>query len=179
MPRPKHDPRAVPNFRQRYRILALTAGLVVVLDQLTKVWIQQTVPLWSKGWSVIPNFFDIVHILNRGAAFGFLNRTDIAWQRPLFIAISLLALGIVVLMARSKEDDGPLYVLGLGLILGGALGNLTDRIRLGAVIDFLDFYIGAWHWPAFNIADMGICLGATALLVSFYQHKRRHDANNL
>jgi signal peptidase II len=164
--------------KRRYGIIAAVAAVVLVLDQLSKVWIQQAIPVWEKGFTVIPGFFDIVHILNRGAAFGFLNRHDIDWQRPFFVFVSILAMGLIAFMARSKDDDGPFFVYGLGLILGGALGNLVDRIRLGVVIDFLDFYIGDMHWPAFNVADMGICVGAGALLVSFYQQRRRCVSHN-
>lgn len=164
---------------RRYRVIALSALAVLILDQLTKIWIQSAIPVWEKGFTVIPGFFDIVHILNRGAAFGFLNRQDIDWQRPFFIAVSILALGLIIILARSKEDDGPFYVYGLGLILGGAVGNLLDRIRMGVVVDFLDFYLGRWHWPAFNVADMGISLGAVGLLVSFYQRRGRNVSNHL
>ena len=164
---------------RRYRIIILSGLAVLLLDQLTKIWIQRSIPVWEKGFTVIPGFFDIVHILNRGAAFGFLNRHDIDWQRPFFIIISILALGLIATLARSKEDDGPFFIYGLGLILGGAVGNLIDRVRLGVVVDFLDFYIGAWHWPAFNVADMGICLGAAGLLVSFYQRRGRHVPDHL
>lgn len=167
-----------PDMGRRYRTIGLVAAIVFVLDQLSKLWIQQTIPVWEKGFTVIPGFFDIVHILNRGAAFGFLNRHDIDWQRPFFIVVSILALGLIWVLARSQEDDGPFYVYGLGLILGGALGNLMDRARLGVVVDFLDFYVGDMHWPAFNVADMGICVGAAALLVSFYQQRRRCVPDN-
>lgn len=178
MPKPKRVPCPPPDMTRRYRLIAALAGVVVALDQLTKLWIQQAIPVWEKGFSVIPGFFDIVHVLNRGAAFGFLNRHDIDWQRPFFVVVSILAVGLIAMLARSKDDDGPFYVYGLGLILGGALGNLVDRVRLGVVVDFLDFYVGEWHWPAFNVADMGICIGAGALLVSFYQQRRRCVSDN-
>lgn len=176
---PRRQQACAPDLRWRFKAIGLVGAVVFALDQLTKAWIQQTIPVWEKGFSVIPGFFDIVHILNRGAAFGFLNRTDIDWQRPFFIAVSILAMGLIAALARSKDDDGPFYVYGLGLILGGALGNLLDRIRLGVVVDFLDFYVGGWHWPAFNVADMGITVGAAALLVSFYQQRRRHVPDHL
>lgn len=168
-----------PDLKRRYCILTCVALVVLILDQGTKIWIQRAIPVWEKGWTVIPGFFDLVHILNRGAAFGFLNRQDIQWQRPFFILVSVLAMGIIIALARSKEEDGPFYVLGLGLILGGAVGNLVDRIRLGVVIDFLDFYVGHWHWPAFNIADSAICIGAACLLISFYQHRRKGVSNHI
>ncbi|NLV97589.1 MAG: signal peptidase II [Desulfovibrionales bacterium] len=168
-----------PNLGQRYRIIALISVIIFILDQATKVWVQFTIPVWEKGLTIIPGFFDIVHILNRGAAFGFLNRHDIDWQRPFFIIVSLIAMAIIASLARSKEDDGPFYSAGLGLILGGALGNLLDRIRMGQVVDFLDFYLGDWHWPAFNIADSAICVGAACLLISFYQHRRKRVPNHI
>lgn len=165
--------------KRRYRMLMLTAGAVFLLDQLTKAWIQKTIPVWERGFEVISGFFDIVHVLNKGAAFGFLNSHDIDWQRPFFIVVTVIALGIVVMMARSREDEGSFYVYGLGLILGGALGNLLDRVRTGLVVDFLDFYVGQWHWPAFNVADIALCLGAGALLVSFYQQRGRRVSDHL
>jgi len=166
-------------FRKRYTIIGLLSLAIFALDQATKAWIQATIPVWEKGFSVIPGFLDIVHILNRGAAFGFLNRNDIDWQRPFFIAVSIVAMAMIGIMARSKEDDGAFYVYGLGFVLGGALGNLLDRIRTGMVVDFLDFYIEAWHWPAFNVADIAICIGAGCLLISFYHQRRRHAPNAL
>lgn len=171
--------RPLPDMKRRYRVILTVGAVILVLDQLTKFWIQQAIPLWEKGFTVIPGFFDIVHIVNRGAAFGFLNRHDIDWQRPFFIVVTMIAMVFIAVLARSKEDDGPFYVCGLGLILGGALGNLLDRVRLGMVVDFLDFYVGTWHWPAFNVADIAICLGAAGLLVSFYQHRGRRVSNHL
>jgi len=171
--------RPLPDMKRRYRVILTVGVVILVLDQLTKFWIQQAIPLWEKGFTVIPGFFDIVHIVNRGAAFGFLNRHDIDWQRPFFIVVTMIAMVFIAVLARSKEDDGPFYVYGLGLILGGALGNLLDRVRLGMVVDFLDFYVGTWHWPAFNVADIAICLGAAGLLVSFYQHRGRRVSNHL
>lgn len=170
--------RPLPDMKRRYRVILTVGAVILVLDQLTKFWIQQAIPLWEKGFTVIPRFFDIVHIVNRGAAFGFLNRHDIDWQRPFFIVVTMIAMVFIAVLARSKEDDGPFYVCGLGLILGGALGNLLDRVRLGMVVDFLDFYVGTWHWPAFNVADIAICLGAAGLLVSFYQHRGRRVSNH-
>ena len=149
----------------------------VILDQSTKLLVVRALPLEGQI-PIIEGFFNLVLIYNRGAAFGFLNRHDIDWQRPFFVVVSILAVGLIAVLARSKEDDGPFYVYGLGLILGGALGNLVDRVRLGVVVDFLDFYVGEWHWPAFNVADMGICIGAGALLVSFYQQRRRCVPDN-
>lgn len=142
----------------RYRLMIALASVCLVLDQATKVLVEVFIPL-NHGFSVIPGFFDLVHVLNRGAAFGFLNRHDIDWQFWLFMGATALALGIIFNTARTICYNRTLFV-GFGLITGGALGNLIDRVRLRAVVDFLDFYVGNWHWPAFNVADIAICMGA-------------------
>lgn len=109
---------------------------------------------------VIPGFFDLVNLRNRGAAFGFLNRSDIEWQFWLFLVATLVAVAAIVVLVRGMRDEDTVLAAGLGLVLGGALGNLLDRLRFRAVVDFLDVYWRDWHWPAFNIADSAICLGA-------------------
>ncbi|NCC24603.1 MAG: signal peptidase II [Deltaproteobacteria bacterium] len=163
-------------FSNRYTLVSAIGAVVLFLDQITKFWVEATIPRWGTGMTVIPGFFDIVHVLNRGAAFGFLNRSDIQWQTYFFIGASALAVVLIFHLVRTvNREDKPLFI-GLGLILGGAMGNLIDRIRLGEVVDFLDFYIGPHHWPAFNIADMAITTGCFFLLVSFYIRKR--DASN-
>ncbi|ACV68405.1 signal peptidase II [Desulfohalobium retbaense] len=162
--------------RTRY---ALTGGLgaaILALDQLTKLLIQSSIPLYESR-TVIPGFFDLVHIHNRGAAFGFLNRADIEWQTYFFIAVSALAVVLIFQLLRTVDRRDMVLFTGLGCILGGALGNLVDRIRVGHVIDFLDIYIGSAHWPAFNIADIGISIGGICILVSFYRRKKRHASH--
>ena len=144
----------------RWKIVS-AAGLVwLVLDQLTKAVITANVAL-NHGFSVIPGFFDIVHVLNRGAAFGFLNNRDTDWQFWLFLGAAVAVTVIIVSMVRTAQFSRLLF-FGFGSILGGAMGNLIDRIRVRAVTDFLDFYVGQWHWPAFNVADIAICLGVAA-----------------
>ena len=144
----------------RWKIVS-AAGLVwLVLDQLTKAVITANVAL-NHGFSVIPGFFDIVHVLNRGAAFGFLNNRDTDGQFWLFLGAAVAVTVIIVSMVRTAQFSRLLF-FGFGSILGGAMGNLIDRIRVRAVTDFLDFYVGQWHWPAFNVADIAICLGVAA-----------------
>ena len=141
----------------RYRLIGGLAALVFLVDQATKALIIAVLPL-HQGITIIPGVFDLVHVLNRGAAFGLLNRHDIDWQFWLFLLATLLAAGLILNMSRSAPPNRKLFI-GFGLILGGAFGNLADRVRLRAVVDFLDFYLGAWHWPAFNVADVAICVG--------------------
>lgn len=151
----------------RYRVIFGLALACVVLDQVTKAAVTATLPLHG-GVNVVPGLFDLVHVRNRGAAFGFLNRPDIDWQFWLFLVATALACGLILSMARTARYSRALFV-GFGLILGGAVGNLIDRVRLRAVIDFLDFYVGAWHWPAFNVADVAICIGALLAALALWR----------
>ena len=159
----------------RYAIILGVGTLVAALDQLTKLWVMRTIPDYASV-PVIPGLFDLVNIRNRGAAFGFLNRPDIEWQFWLFLVATIVALGAILLMARSARVGDTFLFLGLGCISGGAVGNLIDRVRFRAVIDFLDLYVGAWHWPAFNVADIAICVGAG--LVCLYMWRTPTDGAN-
>lgn len=153
--------------KPQYVLAGSLAALVAVLDQATKALVREHIPLWGQV-KVIPDFFNLVHTLNKGAAFGFLNRADIAWQTYFFIATTALAIVLVVNLLSKSDPGDKLFIVALGLILGGAVGNLVDRVRLGEVTDFLEFYLGSYAWPAFNVADIGITLGSFALILSFY-----------
>ncbi len=122
------------------------------------------------GFEVL-SFFNIVHVQNPGAAFSFLSTAG-GWQRWLF---AVLAIGISVFIVhwiKKLKDNEKYTALGLSLVLGGALGNLIDRVYLGKVIDFLDFHIGPNHWPAFNVADIAISIGVVALIIlSFFDNE--------
>jgi signal peptidase II len=135
----------------------------VVLDQFTKLLVVQHMPLGAQI-PVIKGFFNLVHIHNRGAAFGLLSNLSPQFAWLFFIATTLLVVLVVGFMWwRLPEGDWP-AALGYSLIMTGALGNLIDRVRLGEVIDFLDLYLGRHHWPAFNVADSLVCLGAGVLI---------------
>ncbi len=163
--------------RTRYLLVTLLTAFVVAADQLSKYWVVRTLAPDGRI-AVVDSFFDLVYVLNRGAAFGLLNRADITWQKTFFIVTALLALGIIIHIVRSSGENERLLQVGLGLISGGASGNLIDRIRLGEVIDFLDVYVGAWHWPAFNVADSAISVGAILVLLSYYRRGRSATANS-
>jgi len=158
--------------RSNYRLPLSIAAVVLVLDQVSKLAVEQSIAEW-KSLSVIPGFFNLVHVLNKGAVFGFLNRADTTWQVYFFIAASLAAVGVILYLLRTEQYGDKMMLAGLGLLLGGALGNLFDRVRLGFVIDFLDFYVGRYHWPAFNVADIAITTGTLALIVSFYGKRKK------
>lgn len=141
------------------RWLAL-ATLLVVLDQLSKFAITRALTDGS-GVEVTP-FFNLVLVHNKGAAFSFLASAG-GWQREFFIAIAVVAsVWIVFLLRRHPRET--LFCFALSLILGGAIGNVIDRVWLGAVIDFLDFHAAGYHWPAFNLADSAITCGAVLLV---------------
>ena len=121
---------------------------------------------------VIPDFFNLILVHNRGAAFGFLNDPNIDWQFWLFLGATAVGCGLIIYLMRSVPPSR-LLTFGLAGIFGGALGNLIDRVRFRAVVDFLDFYYGEWHWPAFNVADIGICVGAGLVFIIMWKNSPR------
>ena len=141
------------------RWLAL-AAVLAALDQLSKFAVAR---ILTAGVNIeVAPFFNLVLVRNRGAAFSFLSSAS-GWQRELFIAIALIASAWIVYLLR-RYSRQTLFCFALSLILGGAIGNVIDRVLFGAVIDFLDFHVAGYHWPAFNVADSAITCGA-ALLV--------------
>ena len=138
----------------------LIAGGVVILDQATKY--AAVAALMDKPPVEVTSFFNLLLVYNRGAAFSFLAGAG-GWQREFFTVIALIAsVWIVYLLRRYPQQS--LFCLALSLVLGGALGNVIDRLSIGAVVDFLDFHAFGWHWPAFNVADSAITCGAALLI---------------
>jgi signal peptidase II len=139
-----------------------TAIAVVVLDQLSKAGILGffTGHLPGEQQQITP-FFNIVLIHNRGMSFGLFNHGG--FNALLFSLVA--AVIVTVLIYWLSRVESSVLALAIGLIIGGAIGNVIDRIRLGAVVDFLDFHIGTWHWPAFNVADSAICIGVAVMLL--------------
>jgi len=158
----------------RLKTAALLAAGIIIPDQITKAVIQQRYVLWDTD-PVIPGFFNLVHVLNKGAAFGFLNQPDTNWQIWFFVAVTIFAVGFIYYLLTTADHGDKFFIWGLGLVLGGALGNLIDRIRFGFVVDFLDFYVGPYHWPAFNVADIAISCGAFYVIISMYMKNKREQ----
>jgi signal peptidase II len=159
-------PRATPWF-------ALAAALVI-LDQLTKWLVLQRFE--EGGRYFVTEFLNLVLVYNRGAAFSFLADAS-GWQTPLLVAFALgAAVFVSVLLVRSPGRT--MLCTGLALILGGALGNVIDRLRLGKVVDFIDLHAFGWHWPAFNVADAGITMGAAILILEAFLHKEAGGAKH-
>jgi signal peptidase II len=137
--------------------------LLLVVDQVTKTLIDRSVALFSSK-TILPGFFNLVHVRNRGAIFGFLAHMDNSLIYILLTLASLTALVLVVYYFFKTPATEKLLLAALSLILAGALGNLVDRVFRGYVIDFLDFYVKNWHWPSFNVADSCISVGAFVLI---------------
>jgi signal peptidase II len=157
--------------RLRWYLLALA---VVVADYLTKAAVLAALAP-GESRAVAP-FFNLVLVFNKGAAFSFLAGAG-GWQTPLFAAIALVA-AIIVGVLIHRNPDRRLFSGGLALILGGALGNLYDRIVYGHVVDFLDLHAAGWHWPAFNVADSAITVGAGILIVESFFHKQSNEKSS-
>ena len=161
------------------RLLAYgVAATVFLLDRVSKAIIQANVSLWDT-YVVIPGFFNIVHAENKGAAFGLFADATPELRTFFLLGLSLIVLVLVAgaLWHPSGGAGGSRWTrLGLSLVLGGALGNIFDRIARGAVTDFLDFHVGGYHWPAFNVADSAITTGALLLLFDLWHTRRKAPA---
>jgi signal peptidase II len=164
--------------RSRAASWLLLSVLVVLADQVSKYYIAQNFGEFEHT-SVLP-VLDITRMHNVGAAFSFLASAS-GWQRWVFIGLALVvSLGIIVWLLRLKERAHGLLACGLALVLGGALGNVIDRIRLGHVIDFIHFHWDRAYFPAFNVADSAITVGAACLLLdALFEGKRKPDANSI
>jgi signal peptidase II len=146
--------------RWTHAVIALGA---ILLDQITKILIERMLPS-NDTITVIPGFFQITHVHNRGAAFGLFSDSTSEWRSVLLIGFSTLALAVVAYLLWKSEHTLQTTAIGLSLILGGAIGNLWDRIAHGQVTDFLHLYIGHHVWPDFNVADSCIVVGAVLLM---------------
>jgi len=147
------------------------ALVIIIVDQLSKFAVMNSLRI-HESVSVIAGFFNLVHVRNRGMAFGFLNRPDINFGFYLLVAASFVAIVFLLIWFIKLKESDPLTVLALSLIMGGAVGNLIDRLRFREVVDFLDFYVGDYHWPAFNVADSAITVGAILIGITiFFFHR--------
>ena len=142
------------------------AGLVVAFDQLTKQFAVDRLGL-GEVYVVMPGF-NLVLVLNQGAAFGFLADSG-GWQRWFFVTVGIVISVLIMTTLLRKSSGGEFFKLGLMLILGGAVGNIIDRVSQGYVIDFVDLYWQSWHWPAFNVADAAISIGALFVLIDVFR----------
>ena len=154
---------------QRYKLLIFVAAIVVILDKLTKAVITNYFIL-HQSIEIIRGLFNITYIRNPGAAFGIFRDVSGTFRTIFLTGISFTALIIIFFVYRNTK--GAASRIAFSLIAGGAVGNLIDRLRFGEVIDFLDFYIGQYHWPAFNVADSAITVGVFIAVLFLHRDKR-------
>jgi|ERR1051326_6891614 signal peptidase II len=150
---------------RKYHIII--ASLIVVCDRMTKWLVAQKIAL-SDNIDIIPGVFRLTHVQNQGAAFGLFAEWPSEWKVAMLIMFSIAALAVVSALLWKNGNALNATAIALSLVFGGALGNLWDRVVSGRVIDFLDFYVGSHHWPAFNIADSAIVVGALLLLSEIF-----------
>lgn len=151
----------------KYLLTVLICLTIIILDQLSKYLVTVYIPLYS-SIDILP-ILDFTHIRNTGVAFGMLQNLPPGFKLPFFIAVFLVAVIVVISIIRSTDSNNKAMIVGLSLILAGAIGNSVDRFRLGYVTDFIDFH---WfnnpslHWPPFNISDSAITIGATLIIIT-------------
>ncbi|HYP15551.1 MAG TPA: signal peptidase II [Bryobacteraceae bacterium] len=161
------------------RVAALVIALVIfVLDRLTKMWIERNVSVYDT-YNVIPGLFNIVHTKNKGAAFGLFAEADSSIRTVLLVCVSLAVLVFIcvslLVPSRSGFVSTRPTLIGLSLVMGGALGNIYDRIVYGQVTDFLEFYQGEYRFAAFNVADSAITVGAGLLILDMWRTRERKN----
>lgn len=157
-------------------IFIIGAAVIVILDQITKAAIVQRFSL-HESYPVIDGFFNLVYVMNRGAAFGFLANMSETFRYIFFTGITVAVIGLIIYYIVKSESQSMLLIISLTLIFGGAVGNLIDRVRFGAVVDFLDVYIRTAHWPAFNVADSAITVGAVLMIWGMMVQRKTETAS--
>ncbi len=162
--------------KNKYLWVGSIIGIVLVLDQITKYLIQTHVRLHD-SITVIPGFFNITHVRNKGAAFGILSNLPEFWRSAFFITVTIVAVAaIVALIVKTNER---LSVFAFSLIASGAMGNVIDRIRYGEVVDFIQWYVKSYYWPSFNVADSAISIGVVLLaLEMLFVSSTKSQASN-
>jgi len=148
-------------------LFILSFALAYPLDQLSKLWIVENL-YYGETLVVIPGFFDLTQVRNPGGAFSVLAGASSEWRLPFFLSAGALAIGLLFVFYRRLPANARLSAVALGMILGGALGNLTDRVVYGEVIDWLDVHLGSYTWPTFNIADSSIVVGVAILILEVF-----------
>jgi signal peptidase II len=157
-------------------IFFLGAAVVIALDQITKSAITARFAMYEV-YPIINGFFNLVYVMNPGAAFGFLANASETFRYVFFTGITVAAVILIVYYLVKSNPRNLMLVGSLTLIFGGAIGNLIDRIHYGAVVDFLDVYIGTTHWPAFNVADSAITVGAILMIWEMILNRKKEAAS--
>lgn len=152
----------------KYKILFVTLPGVILIDFLTKALVVSRFQL-GESVKIIEGFFNFTYVRNTGAAFGLLAKADPSFRIPFFLVVPVVALVVILLIFKKIPDQSRRMASALALVIGGAIGNLLDRVRYGYVVDFLDFHWNfRYHFPAFNVADMAICVGVGILMLDLF-----------
>jgi signal peptidase II len=162
--------------KNKYTWVGSLIGVILILDQITKYLVEKYI-LRNEVITVIPGFFNLTYVRNRGAAFGILSDFPALWRSAFFISLTLGAVVVIALLIRKTNER--LLVVSFSLIAGGAVGNVIDRIRYGEVVDFIQWYVKALYWPSFNVADSAISIGVVLLALDMLSNKPQHMAKNI
>ncbi|MDY7032356.1 MAG: signal peptidase II [Thermodesulfobacteriota bacterium] len=157
--------------KKKYLITTIIALGVITLDQSLKLYVDRVVPLYH-SISIIKDFVDITYVRNSGAAFGFLAGQVNSLRLFFFTTLTVAAIVVIFILLKKLKDNQLLLISSLSLIMGGAVGNLIDRVRIGEVIDFIDIHWHSHHWPAFNVADSAITIGGIFWVIEILFKKR-------
>jgi len=160
--------------KRDYIFFIIPALVVIILDQVSKLIVAGSIKYYE-SIPVIEGFLNLVHVRNRGMAFGLMNRPDAQITFYILIAVTIAAVILLFFWFNSLKGRDRKLILGISLIVGGAVGNLIDRVRFKEVIDFLDFFIGKYHWPAFNLADSSITVGALWIVINIFFFSSSND----
>ncbi len=161
--------------KRKYWVLLIFCLGILLLDQWTKSMVVQRLPLYQRV-EVIQGFFNLTHVRNTGGAFGIFGGEKGGVGSLLFVVVSLIAIGAIVFLFIKIREDEKSLALSFSLVLSGAIGNLIDRLRYGEVVDFLDFHLSTYHWPAFNVADSAICIGIGLLALELLKREGKNSA---
>ena len=148
--------------KNKYYWVGSIIGLVLILDQVTKYLVEKHVRLYETI-TVVPGFFNLTHVRNKGAAFGILANVPGIWRSLFFITVTIIAVAVIGFLIRTTKER--LHIIAFSLIAGGAVGNLVDRLRYSEVVDFIQWYVKNYYWPSFNIADSAISAGVVLLVI--------------
>jgi signal peptidase II len=158
--------------KNKYLWVGSIIGTILVLDQVTKYFVQKHLRLYEVI-TVIPGFFNLTHVRNKGAAFGILSTMPGMGRSIFFITATTIA--IIVIGALLRKTEERILIGAFSLIIAGAVGNVIDRIRYGEVVDFIQWYVKSWYWPSFNVADSAITLGVALLAIDMLFRKEQKE----
>jgi signal peptidase II len=161
--------------KNKYLWVGSIISVVLILDQITKNLVEKYLRLYDLV-IVVPGFFNLTHVRNKGAAFSILSNMPDFWRGLFFISVTIISVAVIGFLIR--KNDGRLLITAFSLIVGGAVGNLIDRIRYGEVIDFIQWYVKSWYWPSFNVADSAITVGVALLAMDMLFVQKKEIANS-